>query len=69
MYDSIHFYRRYFTWGIAVDETAYFELAGLWIALNEEKDIPRNEIHFSYTHIAFTIDDSEIQILASEIKR
>lgn len=27
--------------------------------LNEEKDITRNEIQYSYTHIAFTIDESE----------
>ncbi len=41
------------------DKTAYFTLGGLWLALNEEKDITRNEIQYSYTHIAFTIDESE----------
>ena len=41
------------------DKTAYFTLGGLWLALNEEKDIPRNEIQYSYTHMAFTIDESE----------
>lgn len=29
------------------------------MALNEEKDIPRNEIQYSYPHTAFTIDESE----------
>lgn len=41
-------------------KTAYLELAGIWIALNQE-DIPRNEIKFSYTHTAFTIKEEEVQ--------
>ncbi|WP_430350040.1 FosB/FosD family fosfomycin resistance bacillithiol transferase [Staphylococcus xylosus] len=41
------------------DKIAYFTLGGLWLALNEEKDIPRNEIQYSYTHMAFTIDENE----------
>lgn len=39
--------------------TAYFDLDGLWLALNEEPDIPRHEIRSSYTHTALTITDSE----------
>lgn len=39
--------------------TAYFSLAGLWIALNVERSIPRDEILSSYTHIAWTIADSD----------
>ncbi|REK71171.1 FosM family fosfomycin resistance protein [Paenibacillus paeoniae] len=38
---------------------AYLDLNGMWLALNVEKDIPRKEIHASYTHIAFSIDENE----------
>ncbi|HEI6650121.1 TPA: FosB/FosD family fosfomycin resistance bacillithiol transferase [Staphylococcus aureus] len=68
--DSIHFYRDILLGKLLLTgkKTVYFKLAGLWIALNEEKDIPRNEIHFSYTHIAFTIDDSEFKYWHQRLK-
>lgn len=49
--------------------TAYFDLDGLWLALNEEKDIPRNEIHESYTHLAFTIPQSEFDETLKKLKK
>lgn len=60
---SIAFYKDILKANILVesDKTAYFTLGGLWLALNEEKDIPRNEIQYSYTHMAFTIDESELE--------
>ncbi len=43
---SIIFYKDILKAKILVesDKTAYFIIGALWLALNEEKDIPRNEI-------------------------
>jgi metallothiol transferase len=49
--------------------TAYFDLDGLWLALNGEIDIPRNEIHDSYTHLAFTITLSEFDETLEKLKK
>jgi metallothiol transferase len=47
--------------------TAYFDLDGLWLALNEEKCIPRKDIHSSYTHIAFSAYPEEINELEKKL--
>ncbi|WP_416235974.1 FosM family fosfomycin resistance protein [Psychrobacillus psychrodurans] len=59
--NSIAFYQNVFDAKLLVKgrSTAYFDLNGIWLALNEEKDIPRNEISQSYTHIAFSINEEE----------
>lgn len=60
---SIRFYENVFGAKLMLKgrKTAYFDLDGLWVALNEETDIPRNEIKESYTHMAFTITEDEYE--------
>ncbi|MCP1145716.1 FosM family fosfomycin resistance protein [Lysinibacillus endophyticus] len=69
--ESIEFYQNVFDAKLLVKgkRTAYFDLSGLWLALNVEEDIPRNEIKQSYTHIAFTIDDSEYENVYDRLKK
>lgn len=68
---SIDFYHDVFDAKLLVKgkKTAYFDLNGLWLALNEEKDLPRNEIYQSYTHIAFSIDEEEISKMYDKLKQ
>ncbi|WP_042149496.1 metallothiol transferase FosB [Paucisalibacillus sp. EB02] len=68
--ESIEFYIKVFDAKQLVKgkRTAYFDLNGLWLALNEEKDIPRSEIHRSYTHIAFTVDENDFEGYVSKLQ-
>jgi len=68
---SIEFYKEVFDAKLLVKgrSTAYFDLNGLWLALNEEKDIPRTEINQSYTHIAFSIEEAEFDNMYSKLKK
>lgn len=67
---SIDFYQNVFGARLLVKgrSTAYFDLKGIWLALNEEKDIPRNEIKESYTHMAFTIDEVDFNDAYRQLK-
>jgi metallothiol transferase len=68
---SIQFYQQVFDAKLLVKgrSTAYFDLSGIWLALNEEIDIPRKEIHQSYTHIAFSIDEEDFEKMYDKLKR
>nr|WP_306219899.1 FosM family fosfomycin resistance protein [Cytobacillus sp. Bac17] len=67
---SIEFYKNVFGAKLLVKgrSTAYFDLNGIWLALNEEKDIPRTEICQSYTHIAFSIEEAEFDNMYRKLK-
>ncbi|MGD6944329.1 metallothiol transferase FosB [Cytobacillus gottheilii] len=67
---SIQFYKSVFNAKLLVKgrSTAYFNLNGLWLALNEEKDIPRSEINMSYTHIAFSINEEDFDAALKKLQ-
>lgn len=68
---SIAFYQDVFDAKLLVKgrTTAYFDLNGLWLALNLEEKIPRNEIHQSYTHLAFSIDEQDFDPMLQKLKQ
>ena len=68
---SIAFYKNVFDAKLLVKgrKTAYFDVNGIWLALNEEKDIPRNEIHQSYTHTAFSIREEDFDKMYDKLQR
>jgi metallothiol transferase len=67
---SIQFYKNVFDAKILVKgrNLAYFDLNGIWLALNVEKDIPRNEIHYSYTHIALSVNEEDFNIVVQKLE-
>ncbi|EZH64580.1 hypothetical protein DH09_18795 [Bacillaceae bacterium JMAK1] len=43
------------------EKMAYYDIGGVWFALNVQQDISRNEIEESYTHLAFTVTEEELE--------
>jgi metallothiol transferase len=68
---SIAFYRDALGAKLLVEgrKLAYFDLGGIWLALNEEANIPRSEIHLSYTHLAFTVDEADIAAWEQRLRK
>lgn len=66
---SIEFYQKVFHAKLKVKgrRLAYFDLNGLWLALNQE-DIDRNTSMRSYTHIAFTISEEEFEAVFRKLE-
>lgn len=67
---SIAFYQSVFDAKLLVKgrTTAYFDLNGMWLALNLEENIPRQDIHSSYTHIAFSIDEEDYDVMYAKLE-
>lgn len=68
---SIQFYQEVFDAKLLVKgrSTAYFDLKGMWLALNLEEGIPRNEISQSYTHIAFSIAEADYDKMYDKLEK
>lgn len=72
---SVEFYSKVFGAKLLVKGTevghrlAYFDLNGLWLALNAQDNINRNEIYESYTHIAFSIDEKDYETTLERLKK
>ncbi|HJF33243.1 MAG TPA: metallothiol transferase FosB [Sporosarcina psychrophila] len=66
---SIAFYENVFGGKLLVkgQKTAYLDVSGMWFALNVERDIPRNEIRESYTHIAFSVDEHGLKEMVEKL--
>ncbi|MFF2289234.1 metallothiol transferase FosB [Peribacillus butanolivorans] len=67
---STEFYEAVFGAKLLVkgNSTAYLDLNGMWVALNLEKDISRNEIKDSYTHVAFSIDEKDFDEIYEKLE-
>lgn len=72
---SIEFYSKVFDAKLLVKgdkighRLAYFDLNGLWLALNVEDNIDRKGIYESYTHISFSIDEKDYESFLEKLRK
>lgn len=68
---SLAFYQQVFdaTLLLRAERVAYLDLSGLWIALNVQEDIPRQEIRQSYTHLAFTVEAQDMEQMEDRLRQ
>lgn len=66
---SIEFYSQVFEAKLLVKgrRLAYFDLNGLWVALNQEV-VFRDPSNRTYTHIAFTIDKEDFELMITKLR-
>lgn len=65
---SVRFYENVLEARLLVkgNTTAYFDLQGTWLALNEEKGVTRDSS--SYTHTALSIDEEDLVTAYRKLK-
>jgi len=58
---SVEFYQIVFNAKLLArsENLAYFDVSGIWIALNVERNIPSKERQETYSHIAFSMSESD----------
>jgi metallothiol transferase len=68
---SLAFYQQVFDAALLLrtERMAYLDLSGLWIALNVQADIPRQEIRQSYTHLAFTVEAQDMEHMEDRLRQ